>query len=351
MPENPNQTLYTWVVVILIVIIAFFALISKSGNSENILGRTFGLTNNRNVYLGFWTEGLWDDSTKSLNPERLKNLENKIGKKAAIAHYFRGWQHLGNENEVAKELTYISNSGWTPMISTNPYFFDECPSNGKTLYKAISEGDCDTYLHKIGKSLSKVEKPFFLRFAWEMNVDSMEWSVNRTNSSPEEFINAWRRFHTILKEEKVKNVIWVFSPQVESPTTTDIAKLYPGDAYVDWVGLDGYNWGTTQSWSTWQDFHSVFFDSYNKLANIAPTKPFMLAEVNTVSSGGDQGNWYRAMLSDEIPNVFTNIDAIVFFEDNKSAQEGVTWQIDITPESLNAFKKAISNSIYKSDIL
>lgn len=306
------------------------------------------IQNNRSVYIGFWNQGFWDSKTKSINPESLKSLQNQIGKKVAIANYFQGWQYLSNE-QIVNDLNVVNNNGWRPMISANPYFFTGCQVNGMSLYTVIANGNCDIFLHKIGKTLSKVKKPFFLRFAWEMNVNSMEWSILYTKSLPQDFINAWRRFHDIVKEEGAKNVIWVFSPQIETPSTTDIALLYPGDKYVDWVGLDGYNWGTSKSWSSWQDFHTIFYNSYIKLAEIVPNKPIMIAEINTTNIGGDQASWYQSMLSNEIPNNFPKVDAIVFFNEDKTYTEGVKWLIDNTPASLEQFKTSISNPIYKSN--
>ena len=111
---------------------------------------------NRKIYLGFWTQGFWDDSTQTLHPEKLRELERKVGKTAAIAHYFRGWSYLQNPSVVA-ELNAISSNNWRPMVSANPYFFEDCPSLGSTLYRAISDGNCDQFLHNVARNLKKVK--------------------------------------------------------------------------------------------------------------------------------------------------------------------------------------------------
>ena len=49
-----------------------------------------------------------------------------------------------------------------------------------------------------------------------------------------------------------ENVIWVWSPYFSRDNCTAFGKVYPGDAYVDWVALDGYNWGTVISGTRWQ---------------------------------------------------------------------------------------------------
>src|SRR5260221_13064555 len=112
-----------------------------------------------------------------------------------------------------------------------------------------------------------------------MNVDSMDWSIQKTGDTPADYIQAWRRFHDIVVAQGATNVLWVFSPNTITSSTISYNLLYPGDAYVDWVGLDGYNWGNTQSWSHWESFSQVFSDSYASLVAVAPSKPLMLSEV------------------------------------------------------------------------
>lgn len=301
----------------------------------------------RKVYIGLWTDGFFNNTTHAIDPTKLQSVESEIGKNVAIANYYRGWEFLAQPT-IVTELNTISANGWRPMVSANPYFFANCPANGLTLYKAIAAGNCDAFLEQVGKTLKQVKKPFFLRFAWEMNVLSMPWSTQYSKDSPQDFIVAWNHFHDIVKKAGAKNVIWVFSPQVDTGTTTPIAQLYPGDMSVDWVGLDGYNWGTTQSWSHWQSFSTIFTPSYNTLTTIAPTKPLMIAEINSASAGGDKAAWYTDMLTQQIPHNFPKIAAIVFFNEDKFATEGVKWLIDETPPSLAAFKNGMQNSLYVS---
>jgi beta-mannanase len=298
----------------------------------------------RSIYLGMWTQGLWDVGTNTLHPDALTNLETKIGKKVAIAHYYRGWDAL-DSSHIISELNTISSHGWRPMISANPYFFSKCEAKGLPLYKAIAAGNCDEFLTNIGKNLKQFGKPVFLRFAWEMNVASMEWQVERSGSSNEDFIKAWQRFHDIVYSNGGTNVLWVFAPDVGN---TNYQQIYPGDKYVDWLGLDGYNWGNTQSWSKWQSFSQVYSSAYNSLTKLAPSKPLMLSEVNTTDQGGDKPAWYKDMLLNQIPNNFPRIKAVIFYNENRQAKENVNWLIDINNESLNSFSESIKSGNYVS---
>lgn len=296
------------------------------------------------VYFGLWTQGFFDPGSQTLHPEVLRAVEQKVGKKAAIAHYYRGWELLDSPTLLV-ELRAIESNGWRPMISVNPYFFSRCESKGLPLYKAIAEGNCDDFLHSAGKNLKQFGKAVFLRFAWEMNVSSMEWQIARTGSTNSDFISAWRRMHDIIYSESASNVLWVFCPDVAN---IEYAQIYPGDPYVDWVGLDGYNWGTTQKWSSWQNFSQVFSQAYNQITKVAKNKPLMLGEVNTTDKGGDKASWYKDMLAKQVLMNYPRIKAVVFYNEDRSEKENVNWLIDITPDSLRAFSESIKSQNYVS---
>jgi len=301
----------------------------------------------RSVYLGMWTAGLWDDKALLFHPETLHSVENKIGKKVAIAHFYTGWSNLDNPSFIS-QLDVVSTNGWRPMVSANPYFFDQCQANGKTLYRTIADGACDDFFKNVGISLKQYGHPLFLRFAWEMNIPTMEWSVQKTGDTPSDYIAAWRRIHDIVTSQGATNVIWVFAPNTLSSSSTPYNQLYPGDSYVDWIGLDGYNWGTTQSWSNWQGFSQVFSASYTALTGIAPSKPLILSEVNTTDKGGDKPSWYTDMLTQQIPYNYPRIAAVVFYNEDRTQQENVNWLFDSSSASLTSFKQGISLPLYST---
>lgn len=298
----------------------------------------------RHIIFGAWTEGLYDPTTKRLQVEKLKQFEDLAHKKVTIAHYYRGWEALA-ESDLITEFDSLRTHNWVPMINANPYFFSECTSQKESIYKAIADGDCDSFLRRAGKNLSTIKKPFYLLFAWEMNNPQIEWSLKYTGSTAADFVSAWRHIHTIFKEEHVTNAIWVFCPNTQDANTS-YADLYPGDSYVDWIGLDGYNWGTTQSWSHWQSFAEVFTASYSQLVNVAPEKPFMLAEVNTTDQGGNKGAWYIEMFTKQLPYNFPKIKMVIIYNEDRTKTEKVNWRIDTTEESLNGFREGISSRYY-----
>lgn len=306
----------------------------------------FAFLPQRQIMLGAWTEGFFDAKTRTLHAEKLTEFEKLINKKVSIAHYYRGWEYLPDPILI-KEFGTLRSNGWMPMINVNPYYFKDCPASDKPLYKAISEGQCDEFLHKSGRNLSQVKEPFFLLFAWEMNNKDLAWSVNSTGDKPQDFVAAWRHMHDVFVEEGAHSVIWVFAPNTYAEGSIAYVDLYPGDDYVDWTGIDGYNWGTSQSWSQWSSFAGTFTTSYRHLISVAPKKPIMIAEFNTTDKGGNKAQWYTDTLTRDIPYNFPQIKAVVIYNEDRTAQEHVNWKVDVSQESLKAFSEAIRSKFYK----
>ena len=89
--------------------------------------------------------------------------------------------------------------------------------------------------------------PFFLRFNREMNGFWFPWGDEVNGNKPGEFVTAWRHVHDIFTEVGATNATWVWCPNIDltRKLQTPLQDLYPGDDYVDWTCLDGFNWGTT----------------------------------------------------------------------------------------------------------
>lgn len=300
----------------------------------------------RKVYLGAWVGGFWDSKTKKLDTKVVNNFEHAIDKKVAIVNIYSEWAYLPQKDLLTK-LDAISEEGWTPMISSNPSFFDGCPKGTDSLYKTIADGKCDEFLRDVAANLRSYDKPILFRFAWEMNLPDMYWSIKQVKSTPQEFIAAWRHFYDVLHEEEATNVKWVLSFNTTNSNTVPYAKLNPGDDYVDWVAIDGYNWGNSHSWSGWANFNGVFRKSYDELTAISQ-KPVMLSEVNSASSGGNKAAWLDDMLNVQIPENFPQIEAIVFFNESKIGGENVDWRLEQSEKDLTVVKKALKNEIYRS---
>jgi hypothetical protein len=164
-------------------------------------------------------------------------------------------------------------------------------------------------------------------------------------NQPGDYVKAWRHVHDIFVANGATNVTWVWSPNVEYSNTTPLAELYPGDQYVDWIGMDGYNWGLVQNASKWQSFSKVFGQTYHDVGQIAPTKPIMVAEMSSTELGGSKANWITDAFTTQIPQNFPNIKAFIWFNRNKETD----WRIESSASSQQAFAQAIASTYYASN--
>jgi beta-mannanase len=176
-----------------------------------------------------------------------------------------------------------------------------------------------------------------------MNGSWFPWGTTSSNqNTPADYVAAWRHMHDLFAAAGATNVTWVWCPNVSSTPSTTYAKLYPGDAYVDWTCLDGYN---SDSSST--SFSSIFGTSYNGLTTVAPTKPVMIGEIGSNEYGaGVKAAWISSMLT-ALPTSFPQIKALVWF--NWRINEGGTWknwEIESSATSKTAFSTGIAAPYY-----
>ena len=136
-----------------------------------------------------------------------------------------------------------------------------------------------------------------VRFAPEMNGDWNPWSPGVGGTTTSDYVAAWRHVVDVARSIGATNVEWMWNPNVALPHSTPLWRLYPGSEYVDLIGLDGFNWGTSRPGSRWQSFRDLFEPTVRRLRVIAPDKPWGVAETASARIGGNKVLWTRNALS------------------------------------------------------
>jgi hypothetical protein len=288
------------------------------------------------VYWGVFEEGLHTDFNK------LQAYGTQMGKSPSLVMWYISWQTSGFPLEQAQQ---VYDQGYIPHIVWEPWMgLDD-----------ILSGKWDGYLQSFGESLKQYGHPVMLRFAHEFNGDWYPWVFDKgvlggTVTKPERWIQAYQYVHDKVASAGGKNAIWLWSPNVGNggKNPYDITSYYPGDAYVDWIAVDGYNWGTSQSWSSWQSFSQVFGPIYQKLVANYPGKPIMIGEFGCSSTGETVGHDKAAWITDtfdQLNNNYPNIKAFIWFNLNKETD----WRFNTSPQSTAAFKAGIQQPFIGSD--
>jgi hypothetical protein len=277
-------------------------------------------------------------------------FESHASKPVSIVHFGQPapWEH-----GFAKEpLEKAASRGAIPLISMG---------SGSTPLAEIAEtgGGKEAALRAWLKAVKTYEKPFFLRWDWEMNGQWFPWGPLAAES-PSNFVAAWRHFHDLAVEEGATNITWVWCPNAIFEGSTSLSLLYPGDEYVDWTCMDGYNPGTnpikplpTHPGPGWIDFYSRFHATYESLISISK-KPIMIAETASSEQGGSKSTWIRQALAEDLPQSFPDVKAFVWFNWNILDESEETtlrwdWPIESSASAQASFAAGIASPYYASN--
>ncbi|MEM8883249.1 MAG: glycosyl hydrolase [Planctomycetota bacterium] len=267
-------------------------------------------------------------------------LEEQLPKFATTPRYIMFYRDLGRPFPQF-QIDIIHEKKATPIISLELWQWTRGRARERKYLPEINRGEWDAFFRSWGEAAKKDGRPVLLRFGFEMNGDWFSWSLD-----PEGFIRAWKRAHRIIHTEVgARNVQWVWAPNVVSIPDTpanNMHKYYPGDAVVDWVGLDGYNFGDEHSeWHKWQSFESIFDVILDDFEARYENKPIMIAETGSAPGKGKQRQtWIRdahAYLAAR-----PRVKALVWFHYDKRRENEPDWRIDATPESLRAFNETFA---------
>ena len=138
--------------------------------------------------------------------------------------------------------------------------------------KAIAAGRYDGYVRRAAKSAAAWGKPILLRFAHEMNGTWYPWGRGMPGNTPGIYKAAWRHLVGIFRTAGADNVQWVWTPNVDGGGQYPFRSYFPGNRWVDWVGLDGFNWARR---GEWESFTDLFASSYDTLGRIT-SRPVMI---------------------------------------------------------------------------
>ncbi|MEY9870973.1 mannan endo-1,4-beta-mannosidase [Streptacidiphilus sp. MAP12-33] len=255
--------------------------------------------------------------------DALGPYQQEIGKKPNVLEYYASFGD-GFDTSGARR---IFAAGAIPYMAWEPY---------KPSLAAIASGSSDAYITSVAKAVASVDLPVAISFGHEFNGNWYPWG--RQAATPAQFVAAWRHIHDLFKAAGATNVIWVWSPNIINPArSTRLAPYYPGDAYVDWVGVIGYY--ALYGEHTW----NTLFEPTMREVRGFTKKPFFISETASQNS-----KRRLADVDDLLSGIQSHPDVLgfVWFDIVKRAD----WRIETTPEPLADYKLRLSNPLFGFDI-
>lgn len=276
-----------------------------------------------------------------LKESDLTNIEKEYGTPVQIISVYRAW----NRCSVKDDLPWLERLKSTTrdiLLTWEPW---KIPASTERPYEQpdftlsnIISGRYDVYIRAFARELATFPHTVFLRVMHEMNGNWYPWCGSVNGNSPEAFIAAWNHIRNLVNKEAASRIQWVWSPYASSYPLTPFNKIedyFPSDEVIDWVAMDGYNWGCAREWSVWQSFEEIFSEAYKTLAALS-RRPIMIGELASTEKDGNKALWITEAIH-ALEKKFPRIKAVIWFDVNKECD----WRIASSPESLEAFRSGV----------
>jgi hypothetical protein len=303
-------------------------------------------------YFGVFAEG----APSSLGP--LKSIKKETGKEPNLDVWYQAWNSnaatgtVNFDSGAAKQacaagiLPMLTWESWNTSVggTTNPGVAYNQPAFAAS---KIAHGKYDKYIRNTARAIKRLGPhcPIALRFDQEQNGYWYPWGLKtagmgKLKDTSKEFVKMWRHVWTIFHNEHVNNVLWVWSPNFQGVPPKGQPKLaasYPGNKYVDWVGIDGYYINKPT-----QTFAKLFGPTMQQIKPATSTKPWLIAET-AVGTGPTKPK--------QITNLLKNVadrkefNGFVYFDYYRNGVRS-DWRFQETKASLRAFKAGVDKKAF-----
>ena len=224
---------------------------------------------------------------------------------------------------VVRWFGWVRDRGGAPMV-------DLAPPTTATL-GGIANGSMDGYLRAWATAMKGWGHPILFRLFPEMNTKAHSYAPGSRGQTATQFRYAWRHVVKVFRARGATNVKFVWNPYRWFTGEVSYKAMWPGASYVNWVGLDGYNFVDSSHPFRWP--YELFAESVKRIRAFAPYKPLIIAEIGC-REVAKKPQWVTA-----VPGAMQRLGAkaAVWFN------EGI-WRLDTSGTSLNAARGMVQAS-------
>jgi hypothetical protein len=249
----------------------------------------------------------------------MTEFASMTGTQPKIAVYYAAWDAGFNETFAAEARSH------------GAYVYVQLQPTNVSL-ASIADGDSDLYLREFANQVRKFGHPVILSFAHEMNGSWYSWGAGHQPAA--DFVAAWRHIVSIFRAQDASNAVWVWSVNSTNIARNDsLAPWWPGAAWVNWIGIDGYYYFDTDT------YDSVFGQTIAQIRTFT-NLPIMISETAvgvTLDRESQIAGLYAGARADHLLGV-------VWFDE--AQDDGVyhqDWRLEDDDNALDAFKMAVGS--------
>jgi len=259
-------------------------------------------------------------------------LARRLGHPLNVVNIFVGWQ----SPFPAQAVDAIAATGAVPEITWEPWDYQLGVHQDTFPLASIASGAFDGYTRSWALAAAAWKRPLLLRFAHEMNGNWYPWGIGVNGNTARDYVDAYRHLHATFESAGATDVSWIWSPNVIWRGSGSLAAMYPGARYVDLIGIDGYNAGTSASYSRWSSPAQVFGRTLADIETFASDRAILITETGSSSHGGSKAAWIGELLGYLATQ--PRVVGFVWSEFDGRAD----WPIDTSATSVAAMRSALA---------
>jgi hypothetical protein len=267
------------------------------------------------LYHGVYPGGVTGEED-DLTLNDLTSYETAAGKPAAWVYFSHNW-YAGRAFPL-ETVTWIREAGSIPYVRLMlRSSWEQNIADPVFNLQAIINGEFDADLHNWFAVARDFGTPLLAEYGTEVNGEWFPWNgvwngENETSGygdpsepdGPERFRDAYRHIIQICRDEGAENITWVFHINASDWPEEEwnaFENYYPGDDYIDWIGISNYGAQTPQD-DYWEEFRINMDAVYPRVDALTHDKPIFIAEFGVTNNNpvGDQAEWARNALTDII---------------------------------------------------
>jgi mannan endo-1,4-beta-mannosidase len=262
------------------------------------------------------------------------------GHQPSVLQFSSGW---ADDRFDRAQFDRIAQRRMLPILAWEPWdhtAVGEARSRGAQpdyRLSRIATGAFDDYIRSWAAGIKDLGYPVGIRFAHEMNGFWYPWCEQSNGNARGDYVKAYRHVHELFVEAGADNVIWIWSPNVTYPGAEPLKGLYPGDDYVDWIGLSGY-YGT-EGVQSYRSFNQIFTRTFDELRRFTE-RPIVITETGATDSDGAKARFVREMFA-QLPD-HPDVIGVIWFE----LRNDVDWRIATAPAAAREFGKGARHDRY-----
>lgn len=302
------------------------------------------------------------DTEDFVTTDRIRRFERLAGRRIAWAYFSNNWgKRIRFPSGAVRRIHAAGSVPFIRLMARNGWRATG-PDPKYTLQRII-DGDFDTLLTRWGRAAARWGKPILVEFGTEVNGSWFPWNGawnggGRTTAfgdparadGPERFRVAYRHVRDAIEAGGARNLTWFFHVDDNSLPVrrwNSIASYYPGDGYVDWVGVSVY--GPLTAGEPWAPgFARAMRRVYPRLAALSD-RPIALLEFGS-RQGRRKAGWFREALKTVASRRYPRLRAVSVWSEAWKNNDGSTsnLRIDSDRRTLRTYRRFARRPVFAS---